>query len=124
VFASAASSADPGSKYAAAHNGEPGVRPLRTLLDRDTFVLSDEELERLFLPLALESDLPLPKTKEMVNGFEVDFFWPTMKLVVETDGLRYHRTPPTRPPATPACASAITRSGTSPTTSGAYSEAL
>jgi very-short-patch-repair endonuclease len=28
-----------------------------------------------------------------VNGFEVDFFWPDLGLVVETDGLRYHRTP-------------------------------
>jgi len=28
-----------------------------------------------------------------VNRFEVDFFWPDLGLVVETDGLRYHRTP-------------------------------
>jgi len=73
--------------------GEPGVKPLRELLDRDTFVLSDEELERLFLPLAREAGLPLPLTKEMVNGFEVDFYWPELGLVIETDGLRYHRTP-------------------------------
>ena len=32
-------------------------------------------------------------TRQRVNGFEVDFFWPTLGLVVETDGLRYHRTP-------------------------------
>lgn len=76
--------------------GEPGVRPLRRLLDRDTFVLSDEELERLFLPLALESGLPLPLTKEMVNGFEADFYCPDLGLVVETDGWRYHRTPSTQ----------------------------
>ncbi|HEX3240028.1 MAG TPA: DUF559 domain-containing protein [Solirubrobacterales bacterium] len=73
--------------------GEAGVRPLRTLLDRETFVLTDEELERLFRPIALGAGLPLPKTKEMVNGFEVDFYWPDLKLVVETDGRRYHRTP-------------------------------
>jgi hypothetical protein len=76
-----------------ARGGAPGVRPLRELLDRDTFVLSDEELERLFLPLAREAGLPLPLTKEMVNGFEVDFYWPDLGLVIETDGLRYHRTP-------------------------------
>jgi very-short-patch-repair endonuclease len=75
------------------HVGEPGVRPLRRLLDRDTFVLSDEELEVLFRPLALKAGLPLPETKQIVNGFEVDFYWPDLKLVVETDGLRYHRTP-------------------------------
>jgi very-short-patch-repair endonuclease len=28
-----------------------------------------------------------------VNGFKVDFYWPDLGLVVETDGLRYHRTP-------------------------------
>jgi very-short-patch-repair endonuclease len=28
-----------------------------------------------------------------VNEFEVDFYWPDLALVVETDGLRYHRTP-------------------------------
>lgn len=28
-----------------------------------------------------------------MNGFEVDFFWPELGLVVEADGLRYHRTP-------------------------------
>jgi very-short-patch-repair endonuclease len=31
-------------------------------------------------------------TGEYVNGFKVDFYWPELKLVVETDGLRYHRT--------------------------------
>jgi hypothetical protein len=73
--------------------GQQGVRPLRTLLDRETFVLSDEELERLFLPLALGVGLPLPQTKIWLNGYEVDFFWPDLGLVVETDGRRYHRTP-------------------------------
>ncbi len=73
--------------------GEPGVRPLRTLLDRETFVLSDEELEVLFRPLATSAGLPLPLTKQIVNGFEVDFHWPDLGLVVETDGRRYHRTP-------------------------------
>ena len=29
----------------------------------------------------------------MVNGYRVDSFWPELGLVVETDGLRYHRTP-------------------------------
>jgi hypothetical protein len=73
--------------------GVPGVRLLRVLLDRDTFVLSDEELERLFLPLAREAGLPLPLTKQIVNDFEVDFYWPDLGLVIETDGWRYHRTP-------------------------------
>ncbi len=76
-----------------AYAGVPGAKRLAALLDRDTFVLTQEELERLFLPLAREVGLPLPLTGEIVNGYEVDFFWPELKLVVETDGLRYHRTP-------------------------------
>jgi very-short-patch-repair endonuclease len=75
------------------HPGEPGVRPLRRILDKHTFRLSDSELEVLFRPIARSSGLPEPRTKQMVNGFEVDFFWPALGLVVETDGLRYHRTP-------------------------------
>lgn len=72
--------------------GEPGVRTLRTLLDRHTFCLSDSDLEILFRPSAKAAGLPQPLTKAMVNGYEVDFFWPDLGLVVETDGLRYHRT--------------------------------
>jgi hypothetical protein len=73
--------------------GEPGVKPLRELLDRDTFRMSDDELELRFRPIAAAAGLPVPETKVEVNGFEVDFHWPELKLVVETDGLRYHRTP-------------------------------
>jgi very-short-patch-repair endonuclease len=73
--------------------GEPGVAHLRRILDRRTFRLTKEELERRFLPLAAEAGLPVPLTRQWVNGFEVDFCWPDLGLVVETDGLRYHRTP-------------------------------
>jgi hypothetical protein len=73
--------------------GEPGVVPLRGLLDRDTFRLSDDELERRFRPIAAAAGLPIPLTKQIVNEVEVDFWWPSLGLVVETDGLRYHRTP-------------------------------
>jgi hypothetical protein len=75
------------------HPGEPGVRPLRAILDKHTFRLSDDELERLFRPLATAAGLPTPLTKQIVNEFEVDFCWPDLGLVVETDGWRYHRTP-------------------------------
>ena len=32
-------------------------------------------------------------TGRTLNGFKTDFHWPDLGLVVETDGLRYHRTP-------------------------------
>jgi len=75
------------------HPGEPGIRPLRAILDKHTFRLSDDELELFFRPLAAAAGLPTPLTKQIVNEFEVDFFWPDLGLVVETDGWRYHRTP-------------------------------
>ncbi len=71
----------------------PGKAKLRELLDRLTFVLTDSELERRFVPIAMAAGLPKPRTREKVNGFRVDFFWPELGLIVETDGLRYHRTP-------------------------------
>jgi very-short-patch-repair endonuclease len=75
------------------YEGESGVRPLRAILDARTFRLSDSDLEIAFRPIAEDAGLPVPLTKQMVNGFEVDFYWPKLGLVVETDGLRYHRTP-------------------------------
>ena len=71
----------------------PGIALLREILDRRTFALTDSELERRFLPLAHAVGLPPPLTQTRVNGFRVDFYWPALPLVVETDGLRYHRTP-------------------------------
>jgi hypothetical protein len=75
------------------YTGEPGVRLLRRILDKRTFRLSDSDLEIYFRPIAARAGLPPPLTKQIVNGWEVDFYWPDLGLVVETDGLRYHRTP-------------------------------
>jgi hypothetical protein len=76
-----------------AHAGQPGVKVLSTLLDRHTFRLSDSDLEIFFRPLAIAAGFPLPLTKHRVLGYETDFYFPDHGLVVETDGLRYHRTP-------------------------------
>ena len=70
-----------------------GVALLRETLDRRTFTLTRSKLERLFLPIARRAGLSRPETGVEVNGFVVDFYWPELGLVVETDGLRYHRTP-------------------------------
>ena len=74
-------------------NRQPGSTALRKLLDRRTFTLTDSELERRFLPLVRKAGMPTPQTGCKVNGVKVDFYWPELGLVVETDGLRYHRTP-------------------------------
>ncbi len=70
-----------------------GVPALARILDRQTFALTESELERRFLRLVRRAGLPKPETGRLLNGFRVDFFWPDLGLVVETDGLRYHRTP-------------------------------
>ncbi len=77
----------------AGFGGRRGVRPLRTALDRHTLALTDSELERRFLPIARTAGLASPRTQQRVNGFRVDFYWPELGLVVETDGWRFHRTP-------------------------------
>lgn len=75
-----------------AYVGEPGIPALRDLLGEGEFQLTDSQLERRFLPIARKAGLPEPQTGAIVCGFKVDFFWPQLGLVVETDGLRYHRT--------------------------------
>ncbi len=77
----------------AALAGQPGVARLRELLDRHTFRLTDSELERMFLRLVRRAGLPEPQTQRYASGWRVDFIWPGLGLVVETDSLRYHRTP-------------------------------
>jgi very-short-patch-repair endonuclease len=74
------------------YRGQPGVAPLRKLLDPLAFRLSDSELEQLMRPLSRTVGLPIPETKTWVNGYEVDFFWPELGIVIEADGLKYHRT--------------------------------
>jgi very-short-patch-repair endonuclease len=71
----------------------PGVALLRAVLESETLALTHSELERRFLPLVRRAGLSPPLTQQTVNGFRVDFHWPHLGLIVETDGLTYHRTP-------------------------------
>lgn len=74
------------------HPGERGVGRLRAILDRQTIRYTRSELERAFLPLARRAGLPLPRTSVYVDGHEVDFHFPSLNLVIETDGATFHRT--------------------------------
>jgi very-short-patch-repair endonuclease/predicted transcriptional regulator of viral defense system len=49
------------------------------------------DLERLFLRICRRHDIPAPEVNVDVGGLEVDFLWRDRRLVVETDGYRYHR---------------------------------
>lgn len=69
----------------------PGMGRMRKLLGLDA--LTDTGLERAFLAIVRAAGLPLPETQVHVGGYRVDFYWPELGLVVETDGWRHHRTP-------------------------------
>ena len=71
----------------------PGLGRVKRLVLRHSFRLTRSELERLFLPITQSAGLSVPETRAIVNGVEVDFFWPDLGLVVEADSLTYHRTP-------------------------------
>jgi very-short-patch-repair endonuclease len=73
--------------------GQRGVPLLLDILDRDHFVLSESELERLFVPLAKKAGLPKPQSQRRFGPHRVDFWFPALDLVVKCDSLRYHRTP-------------------------------
>jgi hypothetical protein len=107
--------------------GRGGAPALRGLLDRRTFRLTESELERRFLPIARAAGLPPPLAQQWVNGFRVDFYWPDLGLVVETDGCVTTARPRSRRasatgirhtprPASPCCGSPTRRSPTTRTT--------
>jgi len=68
----------------------PGTGRLRQLLEQH--IRTDTGLERRFLRLVHGTGLPTPETQVWLHGYRVDFYWPDFDLIVETDGLRYHRT--------------------------------
>lgn len=71
----------------------PGAAIVSYLFARRLFCMTATELERWFLGIVRRAGLPLPLTQKIVNGRLVDFHWPDLDLVVETDGGSYHRTP-------------------------------
>lgn len=67
-----------------------GAADLRTILWGDgEQVLS--KLEKAFIELLKDNQLPLPKTNRPAGGRLVDCRWPEHKLTVELDSYRYHR---------------------------------
>lgn len=72
--------------------GRPGVAKLRRTIDRATFRYTDSELERAMRPTFRAAGLGEPQTQARVNGYLVDFYWPELNFVIETDGGRFHRT--------------------------------
>jgi very-short-patch-repair endonuclease len=70
----------------------PGVGRLKRILDAQTFSRAANALERRFLAIVRDAGLPAPETQRRLGRNRVDFFWPALGFVVETDSLRHHRT--------------------------------
>ena len=52
------------------------------------------EAEALFVWRCHEWGFPLPQVNQYLNGFETDFHWPELRLVVEVDGWEHHKEKP------------------------------
>jgi very-short-patch-repair endonuclease len=68
----------------------PGARNLRKVLSGEQRVTLSA-LERRFLKLLREANLPLPQTNKPAGTKRVDCRWPAHKLTIELDSYRYHR---------------------------------
>jgi very-short-patch-repair endonuclease len=68
----------------------PGSKKLRKVLSGDERVTLSA-LERRFLKLLDEGNIPLPETNRSASGRRVDCRWPGHNLTVELDSYRYHR---------------------------------
>jgi uncharacterized protein DUF559 len=78
---------------AATSERNPGRKGARILaLTKGPPELTRSELEDNFLAFCRRHSLPSPAVGARVEGFEVDFLWPSERIVVETDGLAAHRT--------------------------------
>jgi predicted transcriptional regulator of viral defense system len=78
----------------ARHGGHHRAAKLRAALDahRPGTTLTRSALEERFLALCHRHDLPRPTVNAGVAGLEVDFLFAPARLVVETDGWRFHGT--------------------------------
>jgi len=66
------------------------VLGLRTGLE-STSERTRSELEHLFLRLCEKHELPTPEVNVRIGSYVADFLWRRQRVVVETDGYRYHR---------------------------------
>jgi very-short-patch-repair endonuclease len=74
--------------------GHRGVRRLRYAVVAIGGPRFRSEFERRFLPTLREAGLPAPLVNHTITlddgPIEVDFHWPTLRLVVEVDGYEFH----------------------------------
>ena len=87
---------NPGGLHAlvAGNPGHRGVEVVRRALAELTEEpgWTQSELERRFVQLTRDHQLPLPLTNQYVEGELVDAYWPDHGLIVEVDGWQTHKT--------------------------------
>ncbi|HET6832163.1 MAG TPA: DUF559 domain-containing protein [Solirubrobacterales bacterium] len=73
--------------------GRKGTGVLRRLAleQRGAVERTKSPPETAFLSLCLAHGLPEPLVNSVLHGYEVDFYWPQARLVVEIDTYTYHR---------------------------------
>ena len=72
------------------HEGRPGTRRLRAVLDRDHPAFTRSEAEERFLELVRGAHLKTPETNVRIGRHQVDVLWRAERLVVEIDGYAFH----------------------------------
>jgi very-short-patch-repair endonuclease len=70
------------------HHGLAALLPLFRAQSNDDF--SREEAEGRLWELIGLAALPEPRRNFHFRGYEIDFFWPDLRLAVELDGYRWH----------------------------------
>lgn len=74
-------------------NGRQGIGILKALVDsHGAPKISRSEAEKRVLALLRAAQLPAPRTNVPLLGFEVDFFWPDHRFVLEFDSFQFHST--------------------------------
>jgi very-short-patch-repair endonuclease len=72
------------------HQGHGRLRKAIALYKPSSFTRSD--LEKRFLELCLETGLPQPRMNYVMEGFELDCYWPEFRFAVELDVFETHGT--------------------------------
>jgi very-short-patch-repair endonuclease len=74
--------------------GWKGINMLRALMAEwsDEVTRSRSDLEERFFFLCRGGGLDTPRVNTMIEGFEVDIFWPQHRLIVELDSRTHHLT--------------------------------
>jgi very-short-patch-repair endonuclease len=79
------------SEMLACAGGHHGRRALTDIVtDHLTTTVTRSEAEERLLSVVRAAGLPKPEVNALLHGYEVDFWWPEARLVVEVDGYRFH----------------------------------